>query len=86
MEVDAVIWHLPGATLMLLQANLEIILTYFFQVDRPRNLADKLIGLGKSGQGIKISRALANAMENTTDYIGIQVRQIYGCNKLQLIF
>jgi hypothetical protein len=37
-------------------------------------LADRLIGLGTSGQGMKISGALAEAMENVTDYIGIQVR------------
>jgi hypothetical protein len=49
-------------------------------------LAGKLIGLEKSGEGIKISRALAKAMENITDYIGIQVRQIYEYNEPQLLF
>jgi hypothetical protein len=39
-------------------------------------LADRLIGSGTSGQGIKISGALAEAMENVADYVGIQVNKL----------
>jgi hypothetical protein len=49
-------------------------------------LAETLIGLEESGEGIKISTALAEIMENITDYVGIQVRQIYEYNEPQLLF
>ncbi|XP_021941705.1 polycystic kidney disease protein 1-like 3 isoform X2 [Zootermopsis nevadensis] len=48
-------------------------ITTWIKVDKPKNLADKFIELGNSGQGVKVSKALAKAIENNTDYVRVQV-------------